>query len=217
MSRRNMMKGWFVTFEGVDGCGKSTQADLLRQRFSREGFSTVATREPGGTVIAEKIRGLLVDPFNREMVDECELLLYLAARAQHVREKILPELEQGAIVICDRFQDATLAYQGFGRKLPLEKLRQLNSFATGNISPDLTFIFDIPVEKAFERLAAMKKPIDRLESGGHEFFERIRHGYQTLAAESPDRILLFDGTLPVEVLAEKVYARMIEKINEHSF
>ena len=212
-----MRRGFFVTFEGVDGCGKSTQAELLANRLRGEGRSVVVTREPGGGTIPEKIRALLLDPCNSEMVNECELLLYLAARAQHVREKILPALEEGAIIICDRFQEATFAYQGFGRKVPLAILRQMNSFATGDLDPDLTFIFDLPIERAFERLTSVKKPIDRLEANGPDFFKRVRNGYRSVAGATPHRITILDGTLPLEVLAEKVYAIMIEKLKDLSF
>ncbi|MBN1575183.1 MAG: dTMP kinase [Chitinispirillaceae bacterium] len=217
MSRCALTRGYFVTFEGVDGCGKSSQAGLLAKRLRSEGYAVVTTREPGGAPIAEKIRALLLDPAHLEMVNECEVLLYLAARAQHLREKIVPELERGAIVICDRFQDATFAYQGFGREVPLEQLRLMNSFATGGVDPDLTFIFDLPVEKAIERLAAMKKPEDRLEAGGRAFFERIRNGYRSIAADAPDRIVLLDGALPIEVLAEKVNMITAGKLKERSF
>lgn len=208
-----MKKGWFVTFEGIDGCGKSTQAQLLARRLTAEAHQVVATREPGGTPLAEKIRALLIDPQHGEMVDECELLLYLAARAQHVREKIVPAIERQSIVICDRFQDATFAYQGFGRSLPLETLQSLNSFATRGINPDITFIIDLPVEVAFARMSAMNKNQDRLESGGEPFFNRIRNGYLALAAASPGRIRIVDGTEPSEIIAEKIYASLQELLN----
>jgi dTMP kinase len=205
-----MKRGCFVTLEGVDGCGKSTQARLLGRQLREAGFTVVETREPGGTVIAEKIRAILIDPVHREMADECELLLYLAARAQHVRETIVPAMNSGAVVLCDRFQEATFAYQGFGRSLSLPLLRSLNSFATGNITPDLTLVYDISVETAMQRLAAMDKPVDRLEAGGQEFFARVREGYRTLAAEAPQRILLLDGTL----LPEPLCAMAFQKIKE---
>jgi dTMP kinase len=212
-----MRQGCFVTFEGIDGCGKSTQAKLLAKRLMTDHIPVVETREPGGTPIAEKIRALLIDPLHGEMVDECELLLYLAARAQHVREKIVPAVEQNSIVICDRFQDATFAYQGFGRALPLETLQSLNSFATRGIDPDITVIIDLPVEIAFARMAAMNKRPDRLEAGGALFFNRIRDGYLTLAAASPHRIRVFDGTEPPEIIAEKVHASLLELLHHHGF
>lgn len=201
-----MKKGCFVTFEGIDGCGKSTQAKLLAQRLSADGLTVVATREPGGTVIAEKIRSLLIDPAHGEMVNECELLLYLAARAQHLRERIIPAVRNGTIVVCDRFQDATYAYQGYGRSLPLATLQSLNSFATGGINPDLTFIIDLPVATAFARMSAMNKRQDRLEATGEDFFKRIREGYLSLAGASPGRVRILDGAAEAETIAEQVYA-----------
>ncbi len=204
MLRSRMTRGLFVTFEGLDGCGKSTQVRLAADRLASQNFPVVVTREPGGTCIAEKIRALLMDPSHESMVDECEVLLYLAARAQHVRETILPAVSRGKLVLCDRFEDATFAYQGSGRGISLETLRMLNDFSTGGIRPDLTFIFDIPVETVFERLNAMNKPADRLESGGREFFERVREGYRTLARDGSGRIRLLDGALPIEQLAGAV-------------
>lgn len=207
-----MTHGRFITFEGIDGCGKSTQAELLAQSLKKKGSHVVQTREPGGTPLAEKIRALLIDPGNSEMVDECELLLYLAARAQHVREKVVPLVNLGTIVICDRFQDATFAYQGFGRGISLEFLQQLNSYATG-IAPHCTFIFDLPVEIAFERMRTMNKAHDRIESAGKQFFEKIREGYLRLADAFPERIVVMDGTLPKDVLAGSVYEKTISVLS----
>lgn len=200
-----MKKGCFVTFEGIDGCGKSTQARLLAERLSAEGFRVDATREPGGTAIAEKIRSLLIDPAHEEMVNECELLLYLAARAQHLHERIIPAVQSGSVVICDRFQDATFAYQGYGRSFPLSTLQSLNHFATGGIDPDLTFIIDLPVAVATARMSAMKKGQDRLEAAGEDFFRRIRKGYLSLAEASPGRIRVVDGAPETKTIAEQVY------------
>jgi dTMP kinase len=168
-----LMRGLFIAFEGIDGCGKSTQLDRAARTLEREGISIVTTREPGGTAIAEKIRALLISPEHREMRNECELLLYAAARAQHVREKIAPALERGVTVLCDRFHLATFAYQGFGRAIPLKLLTTINDFAAGGVLPDVSFVFDISVEKAFARLSAMNKARDRLELGGEEFFSQI--------------------------------------------
>lgn len=208
-----MSNGLFITFEGIDGCGKSTQARLLADRLAAGGFTIVATREPGGTPIAEKIRELLIDPVNSAMVDECELLLYLAARAQHVREKVIPAIESGSMVICDRFQDATFAYQGFGRGLSIDFLKGINAFAAG-IEPDCTFIFDIPVDLAFERMSAMNKLKDRLESSGRDFFEKIREGYHYLSKQFPQRISLLDGTLPIDSLAEIVQQKVMQQVKQ---
>ena len=212
-----MNRGCFVTFEGIDGCGKSTQAKSLARRLSRDNFPVVETREPGGTAIAENIRSILIDPAYGEMVNECELLLYLAARAQHVRERIIPAVEKKNIVICDRFQDATFAYQGFGRTLSLAVLRSLNSFATGGCTPDITFIIDLPVEVASARMSAMKKKQDRLEACGSEFFGRIRNGYRELAVAEPSRIRVIDGTASPESIADQVYSTFISRLNTEAF
>jgi dTMP kinase len=203
-----LMRGLFIAFEGIDGCGKSTQLDRAARTLEREGFSIITTREPGGTAIAEKIRALLIAPEHREMHNECELLLYAAARAQHVREKIAPALERGVTVLCDRFHLATFAYQGFGRAIPLGLLTTINDFAAGGVLPDVSFVFDISVEKAFARLSAMNKARDRLELGGEEFFSRIAEGYRSLAKADPQRTILLHGDQSVDVLAGEVYTRI---------
>lgn len=202
------MRGLFIAFEGIDGCGKSTQLRLAAQHLADEGHSVVTTREPGGTAIAEKIRELLIAPAHTEMCDESELLLYLAARAQHVREKIIPSLEKGATVLCDRFQMATFAYQGFGRSIPLPFLTTVNNFATGGLAPDITFVFDLSVETSFSRMKAMNKQHDRLELGGGDFFSRIHRGYRTLAAQDPQGTVLINGDQPIDTIAETVMERI---------
>ena len=203
------MAGCFFVFDGIDGCGKSTQLDRAAKRLASEGYDVVSTREPGGTPLAEKIRAIILSPDNREMAPECELLLYGASRGQHVREKIEPALKRGAIVLCDRFELATFAYQGFGRSIPMELLRRINAIATAGCAPDLTFIFDIPVRAAFKRLAAMNKTQDRLEQEDMAFFEGVANGFRTLAAEDPSHIVLLDSEQSVEELAEAVYRRML--------
>jgi dTMP kinase len=210
------MRGLFIVFDGIDGCGKSTQLACAADRLARDGHAVVTTREPGGTGISEKIRSLILLPGNGEMVHECEVLLYAAARAQHVREKITPALERGAIVLCDRFDYATIAYQGFGRRVPLSLLKTINAFATGGRRPDITFIFDIGVETAFKRLEAIKKSHDRLESSGKEFFSRVAEGFRTIARENPETIVLLDAELPVEELGQRVYAMIKETMKARS-
>jgi dTMP kinase len=206
-----MTKGHFFAFEGIDGCGKSTQVSLLHDKLVRSGCSVECTREPGGTVISEKIRQILIDPLHSEMIDECEILLYLASRAQHVRQRIVPALESGKIVLCDRFQLATFAYQGYGRNFPLDILEQLNSFATGGHVPDLTFVFDISVEEAFKRMQRMNKLKDRLESSGDAFFHRIHDGYLELGRKNPERVIIINAQRSVEEIHEEV----MEKINPY--
>jgi dTMP kinase len=206
------MPGRFFVFDGIDGCGKSTQILRAANRLSGEGYDVLSTREPGGTPIAEKIRSIILSPDNQEMAPECELLLYGAARAQHVREKIGPALKNGSIVLCDRFELATFAYQGFGRSIPLELLKRINEIATGGCTPDLTFVFNIPVTVAMERLAASGKAPDRLEQESIEFFENVANGFRTLAAKDPAHIVVLDAEQSAEVLAETVYRRMMALI-----
>jgi dTMP kinase len=208
-----MKKGIFITFEGIDGCGKSTQLEKAYNRLVSEGFPVVKTREPGGTSIAEKIREILISPLNSEMVNECELLLYLAARAQHVKETILPSLEKGNIVLCDRFQEATFAYQGYGRNISMELLRNLNAFATGGLIPDCTFIFEISPELSCSRLESMNKNKDRLELSGRDFYEHIAQGYHALASAEPERIVLLDGQGSIGDIAERVYIKIRNLLN----
>ncbi|MFP4013021.1 MAG: dTMP kinase [Chitinispirillaceae bacterium] len=209
-----MSKGLFITFEGIDGCGKSTQlsrvADMLRGR----GVTCVVTREPGGTPISEKIREILISPENSEMYSETELFLYLAARAQHVRQTIQPALKRGEVVLCDRFQEATFAYQGFGRGLDLDFLKNVNRFVTQGLDPDCTFIFDISVELSRERLGRMGKAQDRLEGAGDDFFSRIREGYRAAAKAHQEKIVLLDGSRVVESLTEEVCERICKFLDQ---
>lgn len=200
-----MTRGLFVTFEGIDGCGKSTQVEMARGRLEREGRRCVVTREPGGTPIAEKIRALLLSADNGAMVDRCEVLLYLASRAQHVAEKIVPAVRDGAVVLCDRFAEATLAYQGYGRGIPVEQLFELNGFAVSGLAPDLTFVFDIEVDTAAGRMQRMGRPPDRIEGNSREFHERVRRGYLELARLRPDRIKVLDGERPAGEVGDEVW------------
>ncbi len=194
-------KGQFITFEGIDGCGKSTQAALAAKHLESKGIKFVQTREPGGTVIAEKIRALILDPENSAMVDRCELLLFLAARAQHVSEKIIPLLEDGTWVLCDRFADATLAYQSGGRGMSLELLSPLLDFAASGLKPDRTFIFDIDMKTAAARMAASRKGADRMERNSEKFFGDVRAEYLRIAKAEPERVSLIDGSATLDEIA----------------
>ena len=198
------MRGYFFTFEGIEGCGKSTQLSRVAERLRADGLDVLVTREPGGSQISERIREILISPDNTGMCRETELLLYLAARAQHVREVIKPAIDRGEIVLCDRFEQATFAYQGYGRGLDVPFLRSVNAFATGGVSPDITFIFDIPVELSQERLSKIGKGKDRIESEGRQFFERVRQGYLDAAAAEPEKIKLLDGSKSVDDLTKEV-------------
>jgi dTMP kinase len=199
-----LTKGKFYTFEGIDGCGKSTQLARVVERLRSVDTPCLVTREPGGTVISEKIRELLISPDNKAMCPETELLLYLAARAQHVREIIIPAIDRGETVLCDRFEQATFAYQGGGRGLDVDAIRGINGFATGGMTPDMTFIIDIPVEVSQERLNKIGKGKDRMESAGARFFERVRACYIKAASANPQKIKLLDGTRGVDELTDEI-------------
>ena len=199
-----LTKGKFYTFEGIDGCGKSTQLARVAERLRDGGTHCLVTREPGGTAISEKIRELLISPDNKGMCSETELLLYLAARAQHVKEVIKPAVDRGETVLCDRFEQATFAYQGGGRGLDVDAIRGINGFATGGIVPDMTFILDIPVEISQERLNKIGKGKDRMESAGALFFERVRSEYINAASNNPQKIKLLDGTKGAEELTDEI-------------
>ncbi len=187
------MRGLFITFEGVEGCGKSTQIARLRDHLESRGLPVVVTREPGGAAISEAIRAILLDPAHTEMAPMTELLLYAAARAQHVAERIRPALDNGEIVLCDRFADSTTAYQGAARHLDGSFLRTLHEAATGGLWPDLTILIDVPVEIGLERAARARRS-DRIEQESLAFHERVRQGFLDLAAREPERVRIVDGT-----------------------
>jgi dTMP kinase len=201
------MKGVFITFEGVEGCGKSTQIEMLRRYMEELGHDVVQTREPGGTPIAEAIRDLLLDPTNDGMGDSTELLLYEAARAQHVHSLIGPALEAGKVVLCDRFADSTTAYQGAGRGLSDEILGQLHRIATRDIWPDLTFIIDIPAKTGLER-ARKRGEADRIEQESLAFHERVRQRFAQLAKQAPERITIVDGHGTIHDVSLLIRARV---------
>ena len=181
-----MSKGYFITFEGPDGCGKTTQIELVKEYLSSKGFDIVLTREPGGTPISEKIRAILLDPDNKEESGVTEALLYAASRAQHVAEKIKPALEEGKVVLCDRFMDSSLAYQAYARGLG-EDVISINMFAIQGCSPDLTIFLDLDPEIGQKRQVERGK-LDRLEQEGLSFQKKVYDGYQQLIKKYPDRI-----------------------------
>jgi dTMP kinase len=201
------MKGVFISLEGPEGAGKSTQLPLLCNWLEAQGRPVLCTRNPGGTAIGQQIRTILLDPANKAMVPMAELMLYAADRAQHVEEVVRPALGAGMVVVCDRFGDSTLAYQGFGRGLDLTLLRALNEMATGGLRPDLTLLLDVPSEVGLERVAR-SRAIDRLEDEAIAFHHRLRDGYLKLAAEDPDRFAVIDATQP----AEQVHATVLEAV-----
>lgn len=185
-------RGLFITVEGIDGCGKSTQARLIAAALEAAGHDVLRLREPGGVKISEQIREILLDPANAEMGDVCELLLYEAARAQLVHQVIRPALAAGKTVVCDRFYDSTTAYQAFADGLDRNMVSQANGLAVDGCRPDLTLVFDLPVEDALRRRSG-REAEDRLELKGLEFQERVAAGFRAVAADEPDRVKLIDA------------------------
>lgn len=200
------VRGLFVTLEGVDGAGKSTQAALLVERLRARGLEVVALREPGGTAISEKVRALLLDPANTGMAPECELLLYEASRAQLVRQVIEPALARGAVVVCDRFFDSTRAYQAGGRGLALDMVSAANALGCCGVVPDLTLVLDIDPDEAFGRAAADGE--DRMEAEGLAFQRAVREDYLRLADDEPARVRLVDATGEVGEVAARIDAEV---------
>jgi dTMP kinase len=196
----------FITFEGSEGSGKSTQADRLAARFERCGIPCLLTREPGGTPIGETIRELLqFAPHNSSMTPETELLLFEASRSQLVREIIQPALARGACVIADRFFDSTTVYQGAARKLDLQLIEQLNAFAVGGCVPDVTFVLDVDAATAASRMQGRRKA-DRMEHQAPEFYDCVREGYRELAARARDRVVLIDGARDADEIENEIWA-----------
>ncbi len=204
------MSGCFITFEGVEGCGKSTQITLLWEYLVEAGYDVIVTREPGGTPIAEAIRGVLLNPDHDGMGSTAELLLYAAARAQHIYEKIAPALAAGQIVLCDRFADSTTAYQGAGRGIHADILKTLNDIATGGVWPDCTLLIDVPVAVGLER-ARNRGRKDRIEQESIDFHERVRQGFLGLAVAEPSRIYLISGEAPIEDVHQKI-CRVVDAV-----
>jgi dTMP kinase len=206
-----MSRGLFITFEGIDGCGKSTQARGLERRLEEEGNAPLLLREPGGTPISEDIRRVLLNPDNSSMAPENEALLLAASRSQLLKEVIIPRLEKGTIVLCDRYIDSTLAYQGFGRDLPQKWLRQINRLAFELAIPDKTFLFDLPVDVALSRLGNRQR--DRIEATGVDFLEKVRNGFLTLAEQESDRYIILDGQNQSEELEKDISSQVLRIIS----
>ncbi|MCH9611560.1 MAG: Thymidylate kinase [Chlamydiia bacterium] len=194
--------GTFITFEGIDGSGKSTQMEMAAKALSDRGLDVVTTRAPGGTDLGISIRELLLSKGSGEVAPQCELFLFLADRAQHVSKMILPALEAGKVVLCDRFNDSTLAYQAAARKLDVQMIREMIHFACGGLEPSKTMLIDVPADMAISRLTAGAH--DRIESASLEFHSEVREAYLELARESLGRISVVDGTGPLEVVEEAV-------------
>lgn len=193
-------RGYFITFEGADGCGKTTQLELLADYLKEKNKEVIITREPGAKGLGEKIREILLN-YDGEVSDRCESFLFLADRAQHIDMIVNPAVEAGKIVLCDRHIDSSVAYQGYGRGLDIEQIDRLNMLATNGRRPDLTLVFDIDVKTSMKRVGKEK---DRMESAGVEFFNRVRKGYLELAKQEPERIRVLDATKSIEEIHNEV-------------
>ena len=203
-----MSKGLFITFEGADGCGKTTQLMLLAKYLKAQGREVVVTREPGARGLGEKIREILLN-YDGEVSSRAEAVMFLADRAQHIDVIVNPAIKSGKIVLCDRHTDSSVAYQGYGRRLDIDEIKRLNSIATNGKKPDMTLIFDIDVETSMARVGDTK---DRMESAGIEFFNRVRNGYLEIAKQEPNRVKVLDASKSIEEIHKNVIA-LYEKLN----
>ena len=206
------MAGRFITFEGIDGCGKSTHARSFVDRLAARGVKALLLREPGGTAIGERIRGILLDKAHMNMAMEAELLLFTAARAQLVREVVRPALAAGTVVVLDRFTDSSEAYQGYGRGLDLDEIRQVNRFATGGLVPDSTVLLDLDEDEAARRMGVRPEAADRLDDEGASFMKRVRDGYRKLAQRSPERFRVVSASGSVDEVDERIDAILKEEM-----
>lgn len=201
----------FITFEGADGCGKTTQIELLNEYLYKKGFKTLVTREPGAKGLGEKLREILLN-YDGEVSPNCESFLFLADRAQHVDCVIKPALKDGVIVLCDRHTDSTVAYQGYGRQLDIEQIKKLNEIAVNGLKPDLTIVFDIDIETSMQRVGKTK---DRMESAGIDFFNRVRNGYLAIAKEEPNRVKVINSADAIENIHKQVIELVDKQVNIH--
>jgi len=200
----------FITFEGIDKSGKTTQSEILIKKLEESGYDVLFLRDPGSTKISEKIRNLLLDIQNSEMFPSTEYLLYSASRTQMVNEVILPALKSNKVVVLDRFYDSSIAYQGFGRGIDLEVINAINKFAAP-VVPDLTFFIDIDIDEANRRTADMDTAKDRLESSGDSFFNKVRRGYLSVAESEPQRFIVLNGKEPKAALSEMIWKHVSNK------
>lgn len=204
----------FITIEGVEGSGKSSSTNDVVNRLRKEGYDIITTREPGGTPIAEKIRDIILDVNNTNLDPRAEALLYAASRRQHLIEKVWPALKQGKIVICDRFIDSSLAYQGGARNLGIENITNINMFATENTWPDLTLLFDINPELGLERIRKNQgREVNRLDLEKIEFHKKVRETFLSLAKKYPDRYVIIDASKSQKEVEEEVYNIIKERLN----
>jgi dTMP kinase len=204
------MTGKFITFEGIEGCGKTTQIKLLNDYLLKKGLKTVLSREPGGTKIGDAVRGILLDASNKMMSPLTELILYGASRAQHLEELIKPAIAEGKVVLCDRYSDSTTAYQGAARRLSSDILKRVDDVATGGFKPDLTIILDVDPAEGLKRAKGRSAP-DRFEQEELSFHERVRDGYLKLARSEPERIKVVDGSGGVEEIHKEI-VKLVENV-----
>jgi dTMP kinase len=203
------VKGIFITFEGPDGAGKTTQLKRLAKELQGMGYEIVVTREPGGTAISDQIRSIILSPDNQEMVDQAEVLLYAASRAQHVHERILPALQDRKIVLCDRFIDASVAYQAYGLGVDIQMVEAISRFASSGLQTARTYLLDVPVEVSQERLqqrasGSQQAPLDRIEQKGFEYHRRVREGFHRIAQEQPDRVTVINAHRSEDEIAQDI-------------
>lgn len=212
------MSGYFITFEGIEGTGKSTQAEALCKNLREQGYPTIFTREPGGSKIGDLIREILMDPENKGMCVMSEVFLFAAARAQHVEQLLRPSLEEGFVIVCDRFADSTVAYQGYGREIPLSIIREINSASTWRVQPNLTFYLDLEPEMAMHRVRLRVEETetipDRMEREQLQFFYNVRDGYLKIAQDEPHRFRVLDAKLDPASLNKKITDLAVREIRK---
>ncbi len=208
-----MKKNWFITFEGIEGSGKSTQIELFRDFLEKKGYSTIVTREPGGTLIGDQIRNILLNPDNKKMEPITEAYLYAASRIQLIREIILPALEEGQFVLCDRYVDSSYAYQGYGRELSLDEIMSINKYAIEKALPDLTFLLYLPTEDGLRRATALEA--DRIEREAIEFHQQVQNGFLELAEKFPERIKIVEADGEIMQIHQKIVELFQEELVIH--
>lgn len=204
--KAHTVEGKFITVEGIEGLGKSTNVQYIQDYLAKKNISSIITREPGGTAMAESLRGLLLEPREEPMSAETEALILFAARAQHLEQVIKPALISGEWVICDRFTDATYAYQGYGGELAIDQIALLETFVQKELRPDLTIVLDASVSIAFERVKARRQGVDRMEQKSLNYFEKVRQGYLTLAEKFPERIKVVNANQSLEDVQHSIDA-----------
>lgn len=209
------MNGLFVTFEGIEGCGKSTQAALLKDYLQQKNIPVFLTREPGGPKIAEAIRAILLSNDNTEMLDRTEVLLYMASRSQHTGQWIIPQLKQGKVVISDRYYDSTFAYQGAARKIKRNIIDILTGFSTFGLKPEITFLIDLPAELGLSRIK--KQEADRLEQESLDFHRKVRNGFLSMANAEKKRYIILDGLKPVEAIHQDIVDEIEKRLRKAEY